>query len=202
MPMTCEWFALCGNPATVLVAHPGLGDVPVCERCRARFDLTPSPNTHRAGERPMSESYEIPGLERRTHAERVTQATDGFNMIWQNDQDVYLAVLAEVRAMLGGVPGMTLQTIGRNVKDRVFAWAYGGGWGYSEGWGGATSPLLDCLRYPDWEEGPAPAGYRVSPFSYFLSREEYGYVSEERVGEEALEALDLEGYDPTTGTVK
>ena len=40
LPM-CEWFALCDHPATLLVAHPILGDVPTCERCVAKLDLTP-----------------------------------------------------------------------------------------------------------------------------------------------------------------
>lgn len=31
----CEWFALCDRPATVLVQHPVLGDVPTCDRCAA-----------------------------------------------------------------------------------------------------------------------------------------------------------------------
>lgn len=124
--------------------------------------------------------------------ERVAHATTEFNMIWQNDQDVYHAVLDDVRGMLRRVPGMTDQTIGRNVKDRVFSWAYGGGWGYSEGWVGTTTSLRDEDRYPDWHEGPPPAGYRPGPFSYFLPRSAYGYVNEETVGEEARDALGLE----------
>lgn len=31
---TCQWFALCTNPATDLVPHPILGSVPACERCK------------------------------------------------------------------------------------------------------------------------------------------------------------------------
>lgn len=31
----CEWFALCTNKATGTVAHPILGDVPICDRCKA-----------------------------------------------------------------------------------------------------------------------------------------------------------------------
>lgn len=30
---TCEWFALCGNPAVTTEPHPILGDVPICQRC-------------------------------------------------------------------------------------------------------------------------------------------------------------------------
>lgn len=30
---TCQWFALCGRPATGTVHHPILGDVPTCDRC-------------------------------------------------------------------------------------------------------------------------------------------------------------------------
>jgi len=35
----CEWFALCEEPAALLVPHPVLGVVPTCSRCAARFDL-------------------------------------------------------------------------------------------------------------------------------------------------------------------
>lgn len=34
----CEWFALCDREATGTLPHPALGDVPVCDRCRARYD--------------------------------------------------------------------------------------------------------------------------------------------------------------------
>jgi hypothetical protein len=118
--------------------------------------------------------------------------TDEFNMIWQNDQDVYHAVLEEVRRMLQQVPGMTDQTIGVNIKARVFSWAYGGGWGYFSGWGGATYSLRDQERYAYWTEGGPPPGYRVTPFSHFLNRDQYGDVNEERVAEEARDALGLE----------
>jgi hypothetical protein len=119
-------------------------------------------------------------------------STDEFNLVWQNDQDVYLEVLALARELLARVPGMTDQTLGRNIKDRVFSWAYGGGWGYSDGWGHATSSLRDGDRFPSWVEGPPPAGYRTTPFSYFLDREQYGEVSEEAIAEDVREALELE----------
>ena len=32
----CEWFALCDHEATGTLPHPVLGDVPICDRCRAR----------------------------------------------------------------------------------------------------------------------------------------------------------------------
>ena len=116
--------------------------------------------------------------------------THEFNMVWENDYALYHEVLDMVRPMVER--GLTDQTIGRNVKDRVFSWAFGGGWGYADGWGGATSSLRDDDRYPDWIEGPPPAGYRSGPFSYFLERDAYGAVDEEQVGESAREALGLE----------
>lgn len=123
---------------------------------------------------------------------RTNHATDEFNMVWQNDQDVYLAVLGLAREWLRRVPGMTDQTLGRNVKDRVFAWAFGGGWGWSSGWGGLPTSLRDQDRYPDWRKGDPPPGYRVSPFSYFLDREQYGDVDEVAVGEQVRDALEVE----------
>lgn len=36
---TCQWFALCANPATDTQPHPVLGLVPVCARCKARAEL-------------------------------------------------------------------------------------------------------------------------------------------------------------------
>lgn len=36
---TCQWFALCDNQATTTVAHPVLGDVPICARCLARLGI-------------------------------------------------------------------------------------------------------------------------------------------------------------------
>jgi hypothetical protein len=121
-------------------------------------------------------------------------ATTEFNMVWQNDQDVYVAVLDYAKALLHRTPGMTDQTLGRNVKDRVFAWAYGGGWGWRSGWADSTTSLRDEDRYPDWPDltGP-PEGYRPNPFSYFLTRDKYGEVSEEAVAEEVRDAFGIEG---------
>lgn len=131
-------------------------------------------------------------------SEQTVRTTDEFNMIWQNDADVYRAVCDLARDLLRRVPGMTDQTLGRNIKDRVFAWAYGGGWGYSDGWNGSAESWRDADRFPDWTEGGPPPGYRASPFSYFLDRAAYGFVSEERVGEEARDALDLEDGEGET----
>jgi hypothetical protein len=83
-------------------------------------------------------------------------------------------VLSYARELLVRLPTMTDQTLGRNVKDRVFAWAFGGGWGWAEGW-------------------PGPG----RPFDYFLSREDYGLVSEESIAESVREALGLEAGGTT-----
>jgi hypothetical protein len=34
-PSECRWFLHCTNMAVDTVAHPILGDVPVCESCKA-----------------------------------------------------------------------------------------------------------------------------------------------------------------------
>jgi hypothetical protein len=40
--MICQWFALCRNKATVLIAHPILGKVPTCASCAERPELSSS----------------------------------------------------------------------------------------------------------------------------------------------------------------
>jgi hypothetical protein len=32
----CAWFALCPNEATSTLAHPILGQVPICDRCKTK----------------------------------------------------------------------------------------------------------------------------------------------------------------------
>lgn len=32
-PETCQWFALCDEPAAYMVSHPVLDWVPTCDRC-------------------------------------------------------------------------------------------------------------------------------------------------------------------------
>jgi hypothetical protein len=34
----CEWFALCDHAATGTMTHPILGEVPICDRCRAKVE--------------------------------------------------------------------------------------------------------------------------------------------------------------------
>lgn len=36
---TCEWFALCDNPATNIVSHPILGPLRVCDTCVVKLAL-------------------------------------------------------------------------------------------------------------------------------------------------------------------
>lgn len=38
--LACQWFALCPNDATHTQSHPVLGDVPICERCQAKYDAS------------------------------------------------------------------------------------------------------------------------------------------------------------------
>lgn len=49
-------------------------------------------------------------------------ATWYFNLHWQNDQELYLAVLDFARVCLRQVPNMTEQTLGLNVRDTVWRW--------------------------------------------------------------------------------
>jgi hypothetical protein len=33
----CQWFALCDHEANGTMPHPVLGEVPICDRCRAKI---------------------------------------------------------------------------------------------------------------------------------------------------------------------
>lgn len=37
--ITCQWFALCTNEATLTVTHPVMGSVPCCQRCCDKLDM-------------------------------------------------------------------------------------------------------------------------------------------------------------------
>lgn len=91
-------------------------------------------------------------------------------MVWENDYDVYHLVLNKARECLKQVPTMTDQTLGRNIKDYVFALRCAGGWGYPEGMG---SP-------------------RVRSVLQWIKVEDYGSVSEEVVAEQVRELLGIE----------
>ena len=46
--------------------------------------------------------------------------------------------------LVGVLPSMSDQTLGRNVRDRVHAWANDGGWGW-----GPSSVRFDALKHLD-----------------------------------------------------
>lgn len=75
------------------------------------------------------------------------QATRNFGMVWQNDYDAYHLVLAHAKALLRANPGMTDLTLGRNVKDYVFALRNDGGWGHPTGI--STPRMRDVLQWID-----------------------------------------------------
>lgn len=95
-----------------------------------------------------------------------------FVAIMQNDQTLYNAVVRYGYDLLARVPGMTDQTLGRNVKDRVHSWANGGGWGYPHG---HATLRFDTLRHLDLT----------------VANE----VDETEVGEAVRVAIALETYD-------
>lgn len=96
--------------------------------------------------------------------------TQNFNMVWQNDYDVYHLVLGQARALLRSLPSMTDQTLGRNLKDYVFALRNGGGYGHPDGFG---SP-------------------RIRHTLQWIGADTYGGVSEEDVAEDVRELLGIE----------
>lgn len=59
---TCRWFALCANPAIGKVAHPYIGEVPVCRRCADKMGLTVIPQWRiEARARAAAEGRTCPG---------------------------------------------------------------------------------------------------------------------------------------------
>jgi hypothetical protein len=47
-PALCAWYLKCENPATRLVPHPVLGNVPACERCAKLAGHAEPPQYHNA----------------------------------------------------------------------------------------------------------------------------------------------------------
>lgn len=104
-----------------------------------------------------------------TYDGAANRATWDFNLHWQNDYDLYHAVLTHARGLLLLVPTMTDEALGRNVKDRVHAWAVGGG----------------CYGFY----------YGDTRFMRVLSTLDvgnYGEVDDREVGEHVREALAIE----------
>ncbi len=36
---TCEWFAMCANPATGHAMHPVVGELAICDRCATKLGI-------------------------------------------------------------------------------------------------------------------------------------------------------------------
>jgi hypothetical protein len=34
----CAWWAMCTNAATTTLPHPIIGEVPICDRCKAKVE--------------------------------------------------------------------------------------------------------------------------------------------------------------------
>lgn len=105
-----------------------------------------------------------------SHSEDAEYATRNFNMVWENDYEVYHLVLALGRDLVRRQPNMTAQTLGRNVKDYVFALRNRGGWGYPTGMG--TPHTANVLQWIDATS--------------------HGLVSEEEVAEQVRDLLGIE----------
>ena len=53
--MKCQWFLLCPNEATTTQAHPILGDVPVCNRCKEFAEKHKRGEIHQTPSEPIIE---------------------------------------------------------------------------------------------------------------------------------------------------
>lgn len=93
------------------------------------------------------------------------QATFDLVVAYNNHEELYRATVAYAGDLLERVPGMTPQTMGRNVKDQLFAWAFGGGWGRDN----------------------AP---RFTRELGHLTRDDYALINEEDIGDDLLETLE------------
>lgn len=95
----------------------------------------------RASDTPWLPTATTPGRSPEEQA-RAEEATRTFGMHWADDYALYHAVLDEARELLYHVPGMTDQTLGRNIRDTVARWCL-----YPDGRPAGVSPaVLDMMR--------------------------------------------------------
>ena len=43
----CQWFALCENKAVTVEPHPIIGEVPICQRCKNKYDRLSNPKSRK-----------------------------------------------------------------------------------------------------------------------------------------------------------
>lgn len=97
----------------------------------------------------------------------------------ENNQELYEAMKAYTRTCLERVPGMTDQTLGMNLRLRLYAWA--AGFTVETGWG------FDDVALPH---------HRFEKALEYYDRTKHGLVNEMELVQMAKTALELDEETP------